>query len=167
MDNNTPEVQVPALEGTVAPQTTNEPAPLVYDSEAKFVTRHPYTGELTERDAYSISRSFLNVESLAESRDLLQSRIIRVEALLKETLAEVSDEEWVEFIAEIAKALNISLTRTLKVTATVEHTFEVEVELGDEEPSQYDFDFSVDTSWTTYSIDNSDCEVTDFEVEEA
>jgi hypothetical protein len=164
MDNN-PDVLGQDLEVQVAPEPTNEPAPLVYDPEAKFVTRHPFTGELTERDAYSVSRAFTNVESLAETRDLLQSRIIRVEALLKETLAEVSDSEWIDFIKEIAEALNISLTRTVSVTATVEHTFEVEVKLGEDDPTEYDFTFSV----TSYDWD-IECEresVSDFEVDEA
>ena len=169
MDNNIHSAQGQDPEVTVAPEPTNEPAPLAYDPQATIVynASESYYGGVvpTEMNAHDISGAIRSGNARSQQVIHLNAQIAKVEELLKETVKEVSDSEWIDFIKEIAEALNISLTRTVSVTATVEHTFEVEIGLGDDDPTEYDFTFSV----TSYDWD-IECEresVTDFEVEEA
>ena len=167
MNNNTeslgtdPEVQV-------APEPTVEPAPLAYAPQATIVynASESYYGGVvpTEINAHDISGAIRagSVRGLQVVK--LNAQIAKVEELLKETLTEVSDSEWIDFIKEIAEALDISIKRTYSVTATVEHTFEVEVGIGEDEPSEDDFTFSV--SSYDWGIESDRESVTDFEAEE-
>jgi len=164
MDNNSeslgtdPEVQV-------APQTTNEPAPLVYDPTATIVIRdREIFGDFIEVDAYTVTNEFSLSKNRLNELVVKRQQIRNLDSYLQSAMADTTDDDVIETLKEIAEIFDIELKRTVTVTATVQHTFEIELEFGADLPDKYDFDFSVESS--EYELENENADITDFEVDE-
>jgi hypothetical protein len=164
MDNNSeslgtdPEVQV-------APQTTNEPAPLVFDPTATLVIRDiELVGDFVETDAVTVYNEFRTSKNRLNELVVKRQQIRNLESYLESAVADTSDDERIEMLKEIAEIFDIELKRTVTVTATVQHTFEIELEFGADLPDKYDFDFSVESS--EYELENENADITNFSVDE-
>ena len=160
MDNNAQNALGQDLEVQVAPQPTDyaPEATIVYNASTS------YYGAVEPKiaAAYEVSGTFRNSEVRTQQVISLNNRISDAETILKDAIAEGPDDETVSLIKEIAQALGITLTRTLSITAVVEHTITVEIEYGDDEPSQWDFNAEV--SIDGYSVEDSSHYVRSFDV---
>ena len=164
--DNTIEPLGQGLEGTVAPQTTNEPAPLVYDPTATVVIRdREIFGDFIEVDAYTVTNEFSLSKNRLNELVVKREQIRNLESYLESAVAETTDSETLDLLKEIAEIFDIELTRTYSVTVTATHTFSVEVELGGDEPDESDFTPEI-SSYLFSDLNNLDSEITDFSVDE-
>ena len=165
MDNNS-DALGQDLEGTVAPQTTNEPVELVYDPLATVVIHDPEIfGNTIVVNASEVSAELRTAKYRGEEIITKRSQIRALESYLESAVAETTDSETLEMLKEIAEIFNITLTRTYSVTVTATHTFNVEVELGGDEPEESDFTPEI-SSWLFNDLEDLDSEITDFEANE-
>lgn len=165
MDNNS-DALGQDLEGTVAPQTTNEPAPLVFDPTATIIIRDPEIfGDAIQLDANEVSNEYRASKNRFNEVVVQREQIRKLDAYLETAVAETADSEMLEMLKEIAEIFDITLTRTYSVTVTATHTFNVEVEIGGDEPDESDFTPEI-SSWLFNDLENLDSEITDFEANE-
>ena len=101
-------------------------------------------------------------------RDRLQSTVDTVTDFIKDNLESGAD---VDDLKELAKELDIELTKTLKVEMTIKYYADLTVPLDYDNESLGESDFSIivrfDSNEDDVDIDNESTEVNDFEVEEA
>jgi hypothetical protein len=93
--------------------------------------------------------------------DKAKNQIASVISAVKETAAETDSEELIEFLETLAKILNITLTKTYKVSITFSVDAEIELPLGSDESDVDADDFSLYLEYNNYDCDLSDWEVTD------
>jgi hypothetical protein len=160
--DNSPEVQVPALEVEIAPQPIayDPQATIVYNSSANFYGAvEPKTATASD-----VSVAFRNSEQRSLRVMKLNALISNAEEILKEAMADESDDEIVNLVKRIAESLDITLVRNVTVNAVVEHTITFEIPYGDDLPDEWDFEAVV--SLSDLHLDSTDYSVRNWDISE-
>ena len=133
-----------------------------YDPNAKMVIKKGYyynslaNAEFAEVNADDVSRTYWQKDALKETND----RNSRAYDSVKEYLVENYDE-LNEHADEIAKILNIELSKTVDVIFDVTIKASVSIPVGKDvdDLSVYDFDITIESNESEYEIEDSDADI--------
>lgn len=164
-DNTTATTESTSSEATMTPEQFAE----------DFIKNHSVAELVEQYVMYSKSVDSLqqrlqsSINNADHYRQQLRNQTETIEEFLKEHISN-NDSASVGELKDLAEELEISLTKTLKVTFNIEVEYEIEVPLDADEDSIDESDFDYSVSYRNHNNDYEETseayEIADFEVEE-
>lgn len=147
--------------------------PLVFSPDAKIVIANREC-ELNDgnydkpiqMNAEDISNKLRTGYLYNKNYEQRTKQISSVISAVKEAAGETDSEELIEFLHDLANILNITLTKTYKVSLTFSVDAEIELPLGSDESDVDADDFTVMLEYNNYDGELTDWDTTDVRLDD-